>query len=251
MIIPNTIQTSLLGTNEIKYTIILPETVLKTCLWLHGYQERSADILQKSYLEKFSETYNIAVLIPDVPDTYYLDQPWNNYYTEQFLISEFLPTITALYHLPAAREDTYIAGISMGGFGSLLLGSHFPDRFSKIVCISSAFIIDDILIGNPEVIGNFPGNLAHFQNLFGDIPSLEDSYSRNPSVAASQALKEKKLPQVFLACGTEDLLYSRNVKMRKLLELLGGDVHWCEAVGNHNWGFFNKIMGNVFEWMKL
>ena len=133
MLITDIIPTSLFSEGIISYRLILPSDVQKTCLWLHGYRERSEDLLQKSNLEQLAEKYKIAVLLPDVPDTYYLDQDWNHHYTKRFLISEFLPEVTQKYHLPSDANDIFIAGISMGGFGSLLLGSHFSDIFNKIV----------------------------------------------------------------------------------------------------------------------
>lgn len=137
----------------------------------------------------------------------------------------------------------------MGGFGSLLLGSHFPDLFRKIVCISGAFILEDIQIGNPEVVGTDPNNVKHFQNIFGDLPALGDSVSRNPAVAACHALEAKQLPPVFLACGTEDLLYPRNVKLRNQLTALGANITWMEGAGNHTKQFFAPAMACAFAWL--
>lgn len=247
MIVTATFPTALLSTNIIHYKLVLPSIFHKTLLWLHGYKERSKDILAKSNLEHLAEQYQIAIILPDVPDTYYLNQMWNECYTEDFLILEFLPAMYKKYHLPHQRQNIYIAGISMGGFGSLLLGSHHSGLFGKIVSISGAFIIDDILIGNPEIIGS-PNNLPHFQKLFGDFSTL-DSYEKNPSAAARQALEKSQLPPIYLACGTEDLLYTRNLKLRNLLLKLGADVTWTEACGNHNWNLFNDVLADIFNWL--
>ena len=247
MIVTDTFSTALLNVNTINYRIILPETFHQTLLWLHGYKERSEDILSKSNLEQLAERYQTAIILPDVPDTYYLNQTWNDCYTEDFLILEFFPAMCKKYQLPHEKEQTYIAGISMGGFGSLLLGSRRPDLFGKIICISGAFIVDDILIGNPEVIGS-PDNFPHFQRLFGDFSTL-DSCEKNPVAASREALTKKKLPPVYLACGTEDLLYTRNTKLRNLLSESGADITWREAHGNHNWKFFNSILEDIFTWM--
>lgn len=251
MILTDTIHTALLHKTPISYSIVRPDSYEKVCLWLHGFGEHGEDIRNASDLEFFAEKYKIAIILPDVPDTYYLDQSWNDCYTEQFLLFELIPAIKTKYNVLSDKKDLCIAGISMGGFGSLLLGSHFCDLFSKIVCISGAFIIPDILIGNPEIIGTFSNNLEYFQNIFGDIPSLENSYSRNPEVAACQALKIKQLPPVFMTCGTEDMLFTRNVKLRNRLLDSGADVTWKEAGGNHDWKFFNMVLEDVFRWMAL
>lgn len=249
MIIEGKLQTDLLNVDFVEYCIILPATYHKTLYWLHGYKERYRDIICRSHLENFAEKYHTAIVIPDLPDTYYMNHPWENCYTEDFLIQEFLPYICKKYHLPSQYEDTFIAGASMGGFGSLLIGSHFPELFGKIACISGAFIIDDILIGNPEVIGNAATNFSHFQNLFGDIPSLMDCEQRNPMIAAAKALENHTFPSVFMACGKKDMLYTRNVKFRDSLKELGADITWMEMQGGHNWECFNLALEDLFQWL--
>lgn len=244
------IETTLLQESPISCSIVLPQNCKKVCLWLHGFQERSQEILQSVDLEFFGERYQTAFLLPDVPDTYYLNQPWNACYTEQFLITELLPALQRKYESvtgAACWKHLEIAGISMGGFGSLLLGSHFPDHFQKIICISGAFILSDLLIGNPEVTGTFLGNLEYFQNLFGCLDTLETSYSRNPAVAAAYQLEKKQLPPVFMACGTEDMLYRRNLRLRDQLREAGANLTWKEARGGHNWKFFSSILEDAWK----
>ena len=240
------------GRNTIEYTLILPENCRGLVLWLHGYQERSAQILQHSLVEQLAEQHGLAVAIPDVPDTYYMDQPWTECFTETFLTAEFLPAIRAKYPLPHGTECTAVAGISMGGFGALLLGSRHPELFGRIASVSGAFIIDDLLIGNPEVIGSSPNAITHFQNLFGDIPSLDGDINRNPEAAALYALSERTLPPLFLACGKDDsLLYSRNCSLRIRLENAGADVTWFEADGAHSWICYEKILPGMFAWLAI
>ena len=234
------------GKNIIEYTLILPARCRMLLLWLHGYQERASQILSHPILEQLAYDHGIAVVIPNVPDTYYMDQPWNQALTETFLVSEFLPALRAKHALPAS---TAIAGISMGGFGSLLLGSRHPNCFEKILSISGAFIIEDLLIGNPEVIGNSANAILHFQTLFGDIPSLETNPERNPEVSALDTLAAGTLPPVFLACGTDDMLYSRNLRLRRILEKEGASITWTEAEGSHHWDCFEKILPEAFTWL--
>ena len=134
------IQTNLLTENDINYSLIIPPECQNTLFWLHGYQERSEQLLQYEAFMRFAEDHHIAIIFSDTPDTYYLNQEWNQCYTEDFLVSEFIPTVTEKYHLPNERNEMFLAGISMGGFGSLLIGSHYPKRFGKIACISGALL---------------------------------------------------------------------------------------------------------------
>lgn len=248
MIIRNSLSTSLLPLPAVPYAILLPNACAHTLLWLHGYQERADDLLRQSVFAQAAERYHTAIVFPDVPDTYYLNQPWNHCYTEDFLIGEFLPRILDRHQLPNTRDSLSIAGISMGGFGSLLLGAHHPHLFGKIASVSGAFILDDLLIGNPEVVGS-GSNIGHFTSLFGDIPSLADDASRNPLCAIKSNEKAQSLPPVFLACGTEDLLHQRNAKLCHAMRKLNLDVLWYEAPGSHSWDFFHRGVSHAFAWL--
>lgn len=248
MIIKNILQTTLFPSNSIPYAVILPNTCRHTLFWLHGYKERSEQLLTHPIFEQLAETYETAVVFPDVPDSYYINQQWNQCYTEDFFVQELIPYMIDTYKLPSTRDSVSIAGISMDGFGSLLLGIHHPYLFGKIASISGAFIIDDLSIGNPEVIGSV-ANIGHFRNLFGDIPSLADDASRNPLQAVEILEDNRNLSPIFLTCGTEDLLYLRNIKLRNRLQTLGLDVSWTEAPGNHDWQFFTPAVSRTFEWL--
>lgn len=238
------------GQNTIQYTLLLPESCCRLVLWLHGRKERAAQILTHPVLEQLAEQYSLAVAIPDVPDTFYLDQPWTGCLTETFLCTEFLPALRAKYSLPVSSSCTAVAGVSMGGFGALLLGSHHPELFGRIASVSGAYIIDGILIGNEEIVGKSPNAITHFQNLFGDIPSLDGDMNRNPETAALHACSEGTLPPLFLACGKDDaLLYSRNQRLRNRLENAGANVTWSETDGGHSWECYKQILPDVFQWL--
>lgn len=250
MIIHDTIHTSLLDLRSISYRIILPSNCRKTVLWLHGRTETSDRLIEHGIFKQMAEEYGIAILFPDVPDNYYLNQTWNSVHclTEDFLIQEFLPAVTAKYNLPSKHDRLFIAGISMGGFGSLLIGCHHPELFGKIACISGAFIIDDILLSNLEVIGS-AANAGYFASLFGDLPSLWDDAERNPWIAAQSVLLTGELPPIYLTCGTSDQLIDANRKMFQRLQSAGTDVTWSDAPGVHKWEFFTPAVERVFAWL--
>ena len=105
----------------------------------------------------------------------------------------------------------YIAGISMGGYGSLLIGSAFPDKFEKIISISGAFIAHDVAIGNPQVVGELDNKEAmkYFADTFAPFDTLESDICRNP-IAAIINGDADDMPEIIMTCGTKDELYARN-----------------------------------------
>ena len=139
----------------------------------------------------------------------------------------------------------------MGGFGALLLGCRHPDLFGRIASVSGAFIINALLIGNPEITGSSPDALSHFKNLFGDIPTLAADAGRNPESAAQEALEKGMMPPVFLACGKDDMLYSRNLRLYRRLQEAGAQITWGEADGCHSWICYEKILPGMVAWRAI
>ena len=57
----------------------------------------------------------------------------------------------------------------------------------------------------------------------------------------------KKLPPIYLSCGTADGLYADNTAYRAHLEKLGYTVTWDEDGSGHEWGFWNRQVGKFIE----
>lgn len=159
--------------------IVIPEHVEKFLILLHGYNGSFKHLDDNLPLTEYANEHNMMIVTPDMNNSYYLNRP--NYRVNEFLMLELIPQIFARYGLNEALP-MYMAGISMGGYGSLLIGSAFASKFQKIISVSGAFIAHDVAIGNPQVVGS-PGDkdtLQHFMNIFAPFDTLEDDANRNP-----------------------------------------------------------------------
>ena len=102
----------------------------------------------------------------------------NNALFERYLLDEVIPQVEAKYHVAPGRENRAIAGLSMGGGQSLLIGLGHLDLFSAVCGFSAA------VPANPE---------TRFKAL------LDDSDGTNA-----------KLKLLWLACGRQDSLFPRS-----------------------------------------
>jgi putative tributyrin esterase len=108
-----------------------------------------------------------------------------------------------MFPLSPLREHTFIAGLSMGGFGALRNGLKYHETFGYIACLSGAIHIFEYPLDEPD------RNVIGEDACFGDIhhAALTD---RNPRVAAEALFSKNKesgtieFPKVYIACGTED-----------------------------------------------
>jgi putative tributyrin esterase len=129
----------------------------------------------------------------------------------------------------------------MGGYGALHYALVRPEMFCSVSGLSSVFL-DTSEKGSVgrlrSMIGSYEDNKAEYEAL--------DHYKR---LAALKA-KGKKIPPVYLACGTEDPLIVQSRKMRDYLKSLGLPVEYKESPGVHNWAFWHpeSVGVAVFHW---
>lgn len=136
---------------EVLVGVIIPAAKIeKFMLLLHGYNGSFKHLDDNLPLKQYANDNNMIIVTPNMNNGYYLNK--DNYQVNEFALQELIPLTFKRFGLKN-ELPMYIAGISMEGYGSLLIGSAFPEKFRKIISISGAFIAHDVAIGNPQVVG--------------------------------------------------------------------------------------------------
>jgi len=117
---------------------------MKTLYLLHGYFGYSSDWLTGSCVQELSTQYNMAIVLPSGENSFYLNQQGTGSKYETLVGVEIVEYMRRTFGLSDKKEDTFISGLSMGGFGALRTGLKYPDTFGKVAGLSSALIIHDI-----------------------------------------------------------------------------------------------------------
>ena len=130
----------------------------RTLYLLHGLLGNYTDWVSQTRIQKWAEEKDLAVVMPSGDNSFYFRSrtPWNDY--ETFIGKELVSITRKMFPLSDRREDTFIAGLSMGGYGALRNGIVFSDTFGAIAGLSSAIsIFEDTseyanigLFDNPE-----------------------------------------------------------------------------------------------------
>jgi S-formylglutathione hydrolase FrmB len=217
----------------------------KTVFVLHGYTGwgKGWDILYE-----LAEKYNFALVFPSGENSFYLDSEATAGKYGTFIGCELIEYIRKTFSLCCAKEDTYISGLSMGGFGALHTGLAYPDTFSKIVALSSALIVHDISGMKPGE-NNGMANYYYYRNCFGDLDNLIES-DNNPETLVKKLIQTgKDIPKIYMACGTEDFLLAGNRRFHDFLISHNVDVEYIENSGDHDMAFWNKYFAKGFEWL--
>lgn len=223
---------------------------VKTLFLLHGYSGNCTDWLYGSAVNELAGLYNLAIICPSGENSFYLDSPVTGRKYGTYLGEELLTYVRKTFGLAKEPEDTYIGGLSMGGFGALHTAFDYPDVFSKVFAFSSALIIhnrEGMRPGDADGVGL--GNYEYYHMIFGDLENLSASKD-NPEVQIKRLLSEKKrIPELYLACGTEDFLLEENREFCRFLKENQVKYIYHESAGEHNWRFWNEYLEPAVQWM--
>ncbi len=220
----------------------------KTLYLLHGLFGNCTDWISGTRIQRWAEEKNLAVVMPSGDNSFYLDQPASGNLYGEFIGQELVEITRKMFPLSHDREDTYIGGLSMGGYGAIRNGLKYHKTFGYIAGLSSAFhILEDIENIEDRII-------AYEASCFGNLQEAVSS-DKNPRVIVKKLKEEMggdvQFPKIFLACGTEDSLIDVNRAYRDFFIENGIDLTYYEEPGQHDWDFWDLCIQKVLAWLPL
>ena len=220
----------------------------KTIYLLHGYSGSNTDWLRESRISLLSQIYRVAVVMPSCNNSFYLDDEAMGEYYGKYVAEELVELTRKVFPLSNRREDTTIAGLSMGGYGAMRNGLKHNDVFGSIVALSSAFITDQVS-QLKEGEGTHVAPYSYYAHVFGDLKQVSGS-DKDPKALASGLLERgEALPRIYMACGTEDFLLEPNRSLHRHLTEIGYAHEYRENAGVHNWAFWDDHIEKAMEWL--
>jgi len=215
-----------------------------TLYLFHGLSDDHTIWQRRTSIERYVEPLNLAVVMPAVHRSFYTDMAVGyRYWT---FISEELPELARhFFPLSAAREDNFVAGLSMGGYGAFKLALTHPDRYAAAASLSGAL---DMVRAAKE---NDEEWQAEIKRIFGNRRNI--ARSGNDLFYLAEKVAKGKGPRLPLYqwCGTEDVLYPANVRFHKHAQALGLDLTYEEGPGEHEWKYWDQQIQRVLDWLPL
>ena len=226
------------------------EKPYKTLYLLHGIFGNYTDWVSGTKIQRWAEEKDLAVVMPSGDNMFYVDQEESHNFYGEFIGKELVDMTRKMFPLSRKREDTYIAGLSMGGYGALRNGLKYSETFGCIASLSGAMVVDHIAERTDDV-PFFIDSRSFARSIFGDLDKAEES-DKNPKWLAKKLKEEgKNIPRIYLTCGLQDSLLEANREMRDFLKEQGADVTYVEGEGAHEWDFWNRSIKDVLEWLPL
>lgn len=222
-----------------------PHKKFRTLYLLHGRSDDHASWQRKTSIERYVEGLDLAVVMPAVHRSFYTDMVHGGNYW-QFISEEVPALVRDIFPLSSKREDNFVAGLSMGGYGAFKLVLTYPEHYAAAASLSGGLDLPEtVRAGNPR---NDKHRLAEFRTIFGDLSKVAGS-KNDLFVLAEKVAKGPIKPRLYQCCGTEDFIYADNVHFRDVIRKLPLDLTYEEGPGEHNWVYWDKMIQNVLVWL--
>lgn len=211
----------------------IPVRQRKVLYLLHGLSDDASAWQRYSTIEVLARQYGLVVIMPSAGRSFYIDQPNGQQYFK-YIVEELPQYVNDVFGIEPQRDNTFIAGISMGGYGAFKAALLRPQNYFAAASFSGV-----LSLAIMTAIPNDPRQ-TEFEYLFGDLKKLPGG-EHDPAVWLQQAVKIKEqLPKLFIACGRQDDLFPLNQMVNQQIKALGLEVDYHEEDGRHDWPFWNR-----------
>ena len=216
-------------------------------LWLlHGLLDDHTTWLRQTSLERYVDGLQLAVVMPAGGRSFYTDMAHGyRYWT---YVSEELPELArGWFPLSDQREENFVAGLSMGGYGAFKLALRQPERYAAAASLSGALRSFD----REAEAGATPEWVDELTNVFGDLANFPTSEDNVYYLAQQLAESGAPSPMLYQCCGVDDFLYADNLAFKQHAEMLGLPLTYEEGPGEHNWAYWDQQIQRVLAWLPL
>ncbi|TFH03947.1 MAG: esterase family protein, partial [Spirochaetales bacterium] len=213
----------------------------RTLYLLHGMSDDHTIWLRRTSIGRYVADKGIAVVMTAVHKSRYSNLTTGDRYWDY--ISEEVPALAReFFNLSEKREDNYVAGLSMGGYGAWKMALNKPEMFCAGASLSGSIYTDW------ESRSRRPGG---HELAFGSREEFAGSVNDLVHVATRLSESAGPKPRLYQCCGTGDFLYDNNQKFRKIMETLDYDYTYEEGPGTHEWGYWDMMIQRVLDWFDL
>lgn len=223
---------------------------MKVLYLLHGLHGDETSWLHFSNIERYANDAKIAVVIPGVGNSFYQNMAHGeDFFT--YVTEELYKFVQGLFPVSKKREDTFIAGLSMGGYGAWYLALACPEKYAATASFSGAVDVGfRYLAAAMPKDAPMPPMPFYVENCFGDPKTIAGS-DRDVFALFEKAKAKGIVPRMYQSCGTADFLYAMNVAANKKLTEMGAEITWRETPGiDHVWDFWDsEIRWLINNWL--
>lgn len=260
--------TSSLLKREVKYAVYLPHDYESSSrsypvvYLLHGYTDDHTGWLQFGEVNRYADKAiaegtipPMIIVMPDADSSWYINAYDGKESYEDFFIREFMPSIEKTYRIKTEKKYRGIAGLSMGGYGTLMYALKHPELFAAAAPLSAAVFDDEALTSMPD--NNYERT---FGQLYGrglkDKTRLNDAWYQNSAlkIVEKKTTEELRRVRYWIDCGDDDFLTKGNCLLHIALSAKNVPHEYRVRDGGHSWTYWRtgitdalKFIGDSFH----
>jgi S-formylglutathione hydrolase FrmB len=223
---------------------------LKAFYILHGYTGSCMDWFLNSELGDLSAKYGLAFIMPDAENHFYVDDHKRCDLYGEFIGRELVDFTRRVFPLSREAGDTIIGGVSMGGYGALRNGLKYSDVFGHVIAISPAIITQELRAATDEP-NHVGATRGFYESVFGDLDKAAESDVDLHWLVNRLHEKGGKFPDIYIACGYNDMLVYESRRLDGHLNALGIQHAYEEGHGTHDYEFFNAYLRHALDRLNL
>jgi putative tributyrin esterase len=229
------------GVNSPLYVIVpdpgkmgdLPVAGRKVLYLLHGLSDDGSAWPRYTSIETLAAAYGLVVVMPSAGRSFYTNLPNGQSYFS-YLTQELPRYLADLFSLRPRREDTYVAGNSMGGYGAVKAALLHPELYAAAASFSGVLTLAVL-----KLIPEADPRRKEFATLFGDLEKIEGG-EHDPAVWLQRAAHSPaQLPRLFISVGRQEDVYPLSGMFHAACQSKGVASDYHEEDGAHDWFFWD------------
>lgn len=261
------VKSAIMG-KDVRYTVYLPadydksERTYPVVYLLHGYTDDNTGWLQFGEVNRYADKAiadgtipPMIIVMPNGDSSFYINSYDGKEKYEDFFIKEFMPAVEKTYHIKAEKKFRGIAGLSMGGYGTLIYSLKYPQLFAAAAPFSAAVIDDDAISSMPD---------PNYENTFGPLfgrglkgkDRLNNDWNSNSilKIVEKKSLEDLRKVRYWIDCGDDDFLTKGNCLLHIALTEKRVPHEYRVRDGAHTWTYWRtgitdalKFIGDSFH----
>lgn len=234
---------------QVNITVVLPienekpVDGYKTLYLLNGFMGDDLDWLQDTRVKRWALENNLAVVMPAGENGFYVNDESGRRNYSQYIGEELVAITRKMFPLSTKREHTFIAGLSMGGYGAITNGLKYNQVFGKIGAFSLA------LVNELTMVEDSISKPKFINQIFGqDVTSIRNS-DQDPRYLIENF--KGSWPQIYLACGYDDFVFHCSELVHAHLEEYKVNHTYVKTEGGHEWDFWDAQIYQFIKWLNV
>jgi enterochelin esterase-like enzyme len=248
---------------DVKYTIYLPadyehsQRTYPVVYLLHGYTDDNTGWLQFGEINRYADKAiadgtipPMIIVMPNGDSSWYINSFDGKEKYEDFFVKEFIPFIEKTYHIKSQKRYRGIAGLSMGGYGTLIYSLKYPELFSAAAPLSAAVFTDD-------EIGKMQDE--NYENVLGPLyghnlksnDRLNAAWYKNSvlKIIETKSADDLKKVRYWIDCGDDDFLTRGNCALHIALADKKVPHEFRVRDGGHSWTYWRTGITDALQFI--